>query len=86
MSAGTRSAQPILVGWVGSVASIVALVVCGIITGIILRLFGFVGGAYSWFVFSSAGDDSWMPMRLAYSRAIGDGPGTVHALFFRGPR
>jgi alpha-1,2-mannosyltransferase len=82
MTASTRGAKPILVGWVGSAGSIVTLVVCSIVAGIILRLGGFVGGAYSWFVFSNAGDDSWMPMRLAYARAVGDSPGTVHDLFF----
>jgi alpha-1,2-mannosyltransferase len=82
VTASTRDAGPIPVGWLGSASSMVALVSCSIIAGIVLRLGGFVGGAYSWFVFSNAGDDSWMPMRMAYSRAIGDSPGTVHDLFF----
>jgi hypothetical protein len=58
------------------------LVLASILSGIALRLGGYVGGAYSWFVFSSASDDSWLPMGLAYARVTGQSPGSLHDLFF----
>lgn len=58
------------------------LIMLSILAGIALRLCGFVGGSYSWFLLSSAGDDSWMPMRLAYERVTGQSPGTLRELFF----
>ena len=53
-----------------------------VLSGIALRLSGYVGGAYSWFLLSSAGDNSWFPMDLAYDRVTGQTPGTLHELFF----
>jgi hypothetical protein len=58
------------------------VILLSILAGIALRLSGFVGGAYSWFSLSSASDDSWMPMGLAYSRVTGQTPGSLHDLFF----
>jgi alpha-1,2-mannosyltransferase len=58
------------------------VILLSIVAGIVLRLTGYVGGAYSWFFFSSARDDSWFPMGLAYERAIGAAPGTLRDLFF----
>jgi alpha-1,2-mannosyltransferase len=58
------------------------LIVLAIAAGIALRLSGWVGGAYSWFFLSGAGDDSWLPMGLAYDRVTGHHPGTLRELFF----
>lgn len=60
----------------------VMLVVLAILAGIALRMSHWVGGAYSWFFLSSAGDDSWLPMGLAYDRVTGQTPGTLRDLFF----
>jgi len=60
----------------------VLIILLSIVAGIVLRLSGYVGGAYSWFSFSSARDDSWFPMGLAYERATGVTPGTLRDLFF----
>ncbi len=60
----------------------ILVILASIAAGIVLRLTGYVGGAYSWFSFSSARDDSWFPMRLAYERAIGATPGNLRDLFF----
>ena len=61
--------------------AMIIVVGAAVLAGIVLRLTGFVGGAYSWFFLSGAGDDSWMPMRLAYARAIGQSPGSLSDLF-----
>lgn len=61
---------------------VISVVLIAIAAGIVLRLIGYVGGAYSWYVFSSAGDDSWHPMGLAYARAIGQSSGSLYDLFF----
>ncbi len=53
-----------------------------ILFGITLRLLGLTGGAYSWFTLSHAGEDSWFPMGLAYSRVSGQVLGSLHDLFF----
>jgi alpha-1,2-mannosyltransferase len=60
----------------------ILLIVLAISAGIALRLSGWVGGAYSWFFLSGAGDDSWLPMGLAYERVTGQHPGTLRELFF----
>jgi alpha-1,2-mannosyltransferase len=60
----------------------VLLIMLSILAGIALRLSGWVGGSYSWFILSRAGDDSWMPMGLAYDRVTGQTPGTLRDLFF----
>ena len=62
--------------------AIVVTVCVAVLAGILLRVSGFVGGSYSWFLASGALDDSWMPMGLAYQRAIGASPGSLHDLFF----
>lgn len=60
----------------------VLLIMLAVLAGVVLRLSGWVGGAYSWFFLARAGDDSWMPMGLAYDRVTGHSPGTLRELFF----
>lgn len=60
----------------------ILVIVLVISAGIALRLSGWVGGAYSWFFLSGAGDDSWLPMGLAYDRVMGRHTGTLRELFF----
>ena len=66
----------------GFVRYALLIIAASIIAGILLRLSGFVGGSYSWFVFTSASNDSWMPMGHAYDRITGASAGTVRDLFF----
>ncbi len=86
VSSFTASECAVLNGWRLSLTSYAwvapAIIGLSIIAGIALRLCGFVGGAYSWFTLSAAGDDLWLPMSLAFARAVGNSPGSVHDLFF----
>lgn len=59
-------------------AAVGAMIACGLV----LRLCGYVGGAYSWFGLSGALDDSWMPMGRAYARLQAGGAAPLYDLFF----
>jgi hypothetical protein len=62
---------------------VVFIVILSVIAGMALRLFGFVGGSYSWFSLSNPrADDSWLPMSLAYARVTDGSLGTLRDLFF----
>ncbi|MFE1600630.1 glycosyltransferase family 87 protein [Methylobacterium sp. ID0610] len=69
-----RQGRPLL--WAAS--AILAMIGCGIA----LRLSGYVGGAYSWFTFTGALDDSWMPMGRAYAHIVAGNPSPLYDLFF----
>ena len=50
--------------------------------GVILRLLGFTGGSYSWFLLWPGGSDSWFPVSAAYSHAIENPSGSIYEVFF----
>ena len=58
------------------------LVALSISLGIFLRLLGFTGGSYSWFLLWPGGSDSWFPVSAAYVHAIENPSGSIYDVFF----
>src|SRR5690349_12622953 len=59
------------------------LVAISILASVVLRLLGFTGGTYSWFLMMPGGGDSWVPMGAAYAQVTSQNPDSLYEVFFR---
>lgn len=86
MNIGRIRARPARSAWLSDLAPsarrALLLVVLSVCLGILLRLLGFTGGSYSWFLLWPGGSDSWFPVSAAYAYAIENPSESIYNVFF----